>query len=135
MPSMPVGIVTVDGDGCGESPMRRATLTRRRRPVHRRPHQRMPELEPRAMDEDESGSLGSVERGPAVVESGCRGEDDNEVLRLVRGSDQEETLRLFREPSDALQEDAFDLAGERQRLWKRLVSRELCLRERGWKLD
>src|SRR5262245_65012768 len=135
MPSVPVGIVTVDRDGGGESPMRRPALTRRRRPVNRRPHQRMPELEPRAMDGVECGPLGSVERGPAVADSGCRGEDDSAVLRLVRGSDQKETLRRFGEPSDALEEDAFDLAGERQRLWKRLVSRELCLLERGWELD
>src|SRR5262249_30681894 len=50
MPSTPVGIVTVAADRSSKSAMRRPAFTRRRRPVHRRPYERMPEFEPRAMD-------------------------------------------------------------------------------------
>src|SRR5262249_41996090 len=95
----------------------------------------MSELEPGAIDREESGPLGGVERGPAVDESARRGEDDSEVLRLVRGSDHEETLSRVGEPSDALEEDALNLPGERQRVRKRLDARELSLGERGWELD
>src|SRR5262249_7014488 len=129
MPGASIGIGSLRPDR-GESRVRRPALARRRCAVHRRADERMPEIEPCTVDGKEAGPLGDVERNPAVAEASCCGEDDSEILRVVRSSYQQEKLCLLWKLSDALEEDALDLACERQRLRQRRVSCELSLRER-----
>ncbi len=110
MPGSAVRVLLVIRQCVGKRAMDGQTLVRRRRLVDRRPHERMPEIEPASVHGDEACPLGKVEPARAGAERLARSGDELCVLQVVGRGDQQDALGLVRKPADLLEEDALDVS-------------------------
>jgi hypothetical protein len=116
MPGAPISMLLVLSESVRERAVSGAPLTRGCRLVNRRPDERMAELEPVPVDEDEAGLLGKVERAGTGIEVRGGAGDESGVLGIVCGREQQNALRLIRQPSNPLEERSLYLARQRQGL-------------------
>ena len=94
----------------------------------------MAEGEAGALDDDEPGLLGGIERVWPGAQGRGRSTDQPDVLGVVRGGDEEQPPRLVGKAPDALVEDTLELSGHGQLGGQRLVAGELRRVQRGGQL-
>ena len=125
MPGSMVGGVLIGGKRLRERAVYAPPLALGRRRVDRGANQGMPEHDPPAAHRQQARALGLVECLRPEPEQLTRTGDHRDALEVVRGRHEQQLLRRLGQPASPLQEDALDLARQRQRLRQRLLAREL----------
>ena len=134
MPGAPIGF-ELSAERVRQGEVSGTAFARRRTVVDRGSDERMAQLDVGSRDADEADLLRRAERLSADPCHLSSPQHRRERTRLVGGNQQELPLRRGRQAPDALQEQRFDVAGQRERLRQRLGARELCPREGGRELD
>ncbi len=119
------------GPGAGERLVRGAPARRRRGVVGGRAPQRVAEADVAALELDDAGGLGALERARVVTVLAQRGEQDVEAGALVGGGEQERHAGVLGEPLEAAGEGAGDPRAGGQRLLERRAAGALLVVEQG----
>jgi hypothetical protein len=102
-----------------------------RRGVHRRTHERVPQLDLAVPGPQQPGPLDRVERVAVDPQRRGRLPHRRDPPGVVGGSDQQQRLRGGGEASGAVEEDPLDTLGHRQLGWQGRLAAELCRGQRA----